>query len=67
MKPGTWTADEFRAALRTLGLSQVEYARLVGRGTISVNQFACGRSPVLLIDQRLLEAMLKLTRKPKPD
>lgn len=40
------TADQFRAALKSLGLYQMELAELLGLTTSQVSRWAKGRTPI---------------------
>jgi hypothetical protein len=61
------TGPEFRAALKALKLTQRAYAEFTGRSPATIQKYVAEWLPVPKIDQELLSALLRLSRKPKEE
>lgn len=54
------TGQELKAALKSLGLSQIEFAKETGNTNETISRWAQGKRPVPLLAQRYLDLRLKV-------
>lgn len=62
--PGISEGTPFKAALKELGFTQLDYANYAGVSRITVNKFATGKLKLPTLHVRLLEALQQLIKRP---